>query len=119
MKIITSVMILFLLSSAFLGVCSGAAWFPEHNSAETQKIHVTLQPLENTHGSVGCSLILRQADPDNIHLNLSVVTMALFWQDANFETWLTIDYQEPEKMNSAPFTCKVPLLDRFTQGRIM
>ncbi len=90
--------VLLLLSSAFLGVCNGAVWLPEYNSGENQEISVKL--LGNN-SSAGCSIILRQADPDNIDLTLRVTTMALLWQDANFETWLTIDDQVPEKMDNS------------------
>lgn len=87
------------VSSAFLGVCNGAVWFEGYNPQEPQKIQLSMQHIENTPTSLPeVTLLLSETEPHTVNLTITVSTMALLHQTGNFETWLSIDSQEPEKL---------------------
>jgi hypothetical protein len=91
------------VSSAFLGVCSGAVWFEGYNPQDSQEIRLlnvehkipTVSPYTAT---PVCDLILSEVESQIVNLNIIVTTWALGHQTGNFETWLSIDDQEPEKL---------------------
>lgn len=103
MRTITCLIVALLVSSALFEVCSGAVWFEGYNPQEPQKIRLNMQhiekPIENTPTSLpSCNLILNGTEPQIVNLTIIVSTAALFYLDDNFETWLSIDGEEPEKL---------------------
>ena len=46
-----------------------------------------------------CSLILNETEPNQVDLTIRVHTAELNLQTQNFETWLSIDNEEPEKLD--------------------
>ncbi len=46
-----------------------------------------------------CSLIFQEVTPDCVNFTIRIVGVALFWQDENIETWLTLDNQAPVKLD--------------------
>ncbi len=103
MKIIALVMLAFLVYSTFFAACNGAVWFEGYNPQEFQEIRLNMQyiqqPPEHTPSSPPfCHLTLNETEPHTVNLTITVSTMALFRQTSNFETWLSIDSQEPEKL---------------------
>jgi hypothetical protein len=102
MRVIACLLLALFISSAFFVVCNGAVWFEGYNPQE-QKIRLNMQhieePIENTPASLPvCNLILSETEPHIVNLTIIVSTAALFYQNENFETWLIIDSQEPEKL---------------------
>jgi hypothetical protein len=56
--------------------------------------------LGASHGyPLSCSLILHEVSLDNFNLTMKIEGVALFWQDENIETWLTVDNQTSVKLN--------------------
>jgi hypothetical protein len=103
MKAITSLIVLLLISAVFLGVCNGAVWFEGGNPQEPQETRLTWQSIRKTvdyipNSPPTCYLILNGTKPHNANLTVNVSTAALFYQNENFETWLSIDSQTPEKL---------------------
>jgi hypothetical protein len=103
MRVIACLLLALFVSSAFLGVCRGAVWFEGNNPQEPQKIQLNMQhikePAENTQTSLPeVTLLLSETEPHIVNLTITVYTMALLHQTGNFETWLSIDSQEPEKI---------------------
>jgi len=100
MKIITPVMILFLLSFAFLGACSGAVLFEGYTPQEPQEIRLNMQHIENKSTPLPAVwLTLSETEPHMVNLTIIVSTAALLYQTSNFATRLSIDSQEPEKLD--------------------
>ena len=103
MRITACLLLAIILSSAFFGICNGAVWFEGHDPQEPQKTQLNMQPIEKpieniqTHLPV-CTLILSENETHIVNLTIIVSTMALFSQGGDFETWLSIDDQEPEKL---------------------
>ncbi len=57
------------------------------------------KPVDNTTTSLPvCDLILNETEPRIVNLTIIVSTGALFYQTGNFEAWLSIESQEPEKL---------------------
>jgi hypothetical protein len=103
MRVIACLLLALLVSSAFIGVCKGAVWLEGCNPQEPREIQLNMQhiekPIENTPTYLpGCYLFLSETQPNIVNLTIIVYTMALNYQDGNFETWLSIDSQEPEKL---------------------
>jgi hypothetical protein len=103
MRAIACLLLTLLVSSAFFGICNGAVWFEGY---DPQKPQETLLPnVEHRIPTVGrltalpvCDLILSEAEPHIINLTIIVSTWALAYQNENFETWLSLDSKEPEKL---------------------
>jgi hypothetical protein len=103
MRVIACLLLALFLSSAFLGVCNGAVWFEGYTSQDSQEIRLlnvehkipTVSPYTAT---PVCDLILSEVEQQIVNLNIIVTTWAMGHQTANFETWLSIDDQEPEKL---------------------
>ena len=95
-------MLALFVSPAIFGVCNGAIWFEGYNPQEPQEIRLNMQhiekPVENTTSLPVCDLILNETEPHIVNLTIIASTAALFYQTGNFETWLSIDSQEPEKL---------------------
>jgi hypothetical protein len=99
MRVIAFLLLALFVSSLFLGVCNGAVWFEGYNSQEPQKIQLNMQHIENASTSLPVvTLILNETEPHIVNLTIIVGTGALFYQTGNFETWLSIDSQDPEKI---------------------
>jgi hypothetical protein len=95
-------LLVLFVSSAWFGICNGAVWF---EGGDPQKPHETLLPVEPKIPPVGrltarpvCYLILSEAEPQIVNLTIIVTTAAWGYQNENFETWLSIDSEEPEKL---------------------
>jgi len=54
-----------------------------------------------------CHLILNETEPHIANLTIIVTTWGHFLQDENFETWLSIDSQEPEKLPVGNFSSEM------------
>ncbi len=95
-------LLVLFVSSAFFGICNGKVWFEGYDPQEPQGILLNMQhkqPLVSPYTALPiCHLILSEAEPQIVNLTIIVSTMALAYQDGNFETWLSIDDQEPEKL---------------------
>ncbi len=50
-----------------------------------------------------CSLTLSETDSNVVNLSLTVTTWIWYRQSENFSTWLSIDAQDPEKLDSDVF----------------
>ena len=99
MRVITCLLLVLFTSSAFLGVCSGTVWFEGYNPQEPQELRLKMLPIDNTSASLPtCYLHLNETQPKLFNLTIIVSTAALFYQTVNFETWLSIDSQEPQKL---------------------
>jgi hypothetical protein len=103
MRVIACLLLALFVSSAFFGICDGAVWFEGYSPQEPQKIWLNMQHKQQPAASPytalpGCHLILSEAEPQIVNLTIKVSTAALFYQTGNFETWLSIDDQEPEKL---------------------
>ncbi len=99
MRVIACLLLALVIFSAICGVCNGAVWFEGYNPQEPQNIKLNLQHSENTSASLPvCYLYLNETEPRIVNLTIIVSTAALFYQSDNFETWLSIDSQEPEKL---------------------
>ncbi|MHC3128981.1 MAG: hypothetical protein IBV52_02755 [Candidatus Bathyarchaeota archaeon] len=76
--------------------------FEGYDAQEPQEIQLNMQrkqPIVGPYTALPvCNLILSEAEPQKVTLTIKVSTAALFYQDGNFETWLSIDDQEPEKL---------------------
>jgi hypothetical protein len=103
MRVIACWLLTLFVSSAFLGVCSGAVWFEGYNPQDSQEIR--LLNVEHKIPAVSpytatpvCDLILSEVESQIVNLNIIVTTWALGHQTGNFETWLSLDDQEPEKL---------------------
>jgi hypothetical protein len=100
MRVIVCLLLALLVCSAFLGVCSGAVWFEGYNPQEPQKIHLNMKHIENTPTSLPVvTILLSETEPHIVNLTITVSTIALLHQTGNFETWLSIDSQEPENLS--------------------
>jgi hypothetical protein len=103
MRVIACLLLALFVSSTFLGVCNGAVWFEGHNPQDSQEIRLlnvehkipTISPYTAT---PVCDLILSELESQIVNLNIIVTTWAMGHQTGNFETWLSIDDQEPEKL---------------------
>jgi hypothetical protein len=95
-------LLVLFVSSVWFGICNGAVWFEGYDPQETQEILLNMQhklPVVNPRTAFPmCYLILSEAETEIANLTIIVSTMALVYQDGNFETWLSIDDQEPEKL---------------------
>jgi hypothetical protein len=103
MRVIVCLLLALFVSSAFLGVCNGAVWFEGYNPQDSQEIR--LLNVEHKIPAVSpytatpvCDLILSELESQIVNLNIIVTTWAMGHQTGNFETWLSIDDQEPEKL---------------------
>jgi hypothetical protein len=103
MRVIACLLLALFVSSTFLGVCNGVVWFEGHNPQDSQEIRLlnvehkipTISPYTAT---PVCDLILSELESQIVNLNIIVTTWAMGHQTGNFETWLSIDDQEPEKL---------------------
>jgi hypothetical protein len=86
------------VSSTFFGVCNGKVWFEGTEPQEPQEIRLNIQHIETNGTLPSCNLILSETEQDSVNLKINVSTMALFYQNGNFETWLSIDKQKSEKL---------------------
>ena len=103
MRVTACLLLALLVSSAFFGVCNGKVWFEGIDPQEPQKIRLLnvehkIPVVSPCTATPVCDLILSEAEPQIVNLTITVSTMALFYQTGNFETWLSIDDQEPEKL---------------------
>ena len=102
MKIIACLLLVLFIFSAFFGICNGEVWFEGYDPQEPQEIRLNMkhiQPIVGPYTALSvCSLILSEVKPQIVNLTIIVSTAALFYQDGNFETWLSINDQEPEKL---------------------
>lgn len=99
MKALGYLLLALFLSSGFLGVCHGAVWFEGSNPQEPQELRLNMQSIDNASGSLPvCFLYLNETQANLVNFTIFVGTMALFYQTGNFETWLSIDSQEPQKL---------------------
>jgi hypothetical protein len=100
MKAIAYLLLALFLSSVFLGICHGALWFEGSNPQEPQELRLNMQSTDNTSVSLPtCYLYLNETQPKLVNLTIVVGTAALFYQTGNFDTWLSIDSQEPQKLD--------------------
>jgi hypothetical protein len=114
MKIVIPIIIILLVSSVFLGGSNGTVQFAgQNNKVESHESSMELFLLGKTQGNVFCALNLYQSNLDNVILEINVTTMALLWQDANFETWLAIDDQALEKKDSINLHTQPSALGEF------
>jgi hypothetical protein len=90
------------VSSAWFGICNGAVWFEGYDPQEPQEIPLRVEHKIPTVGRYKarpvCYLILSEAKPQIVNLTIFVTTYGMSNQNENFETWLSIDEQEPEKL---------------------
>ena len=102
MKVIPCLLLALFLSSAFFGVCNGEVWFEGYDPQEPQEIRLNMQnkqPFVSSYTALpACTLILSEDEPQIVNLTIIVSTAALLYQDGNFESWLSIDDQELEKL---------------------
>jgi hypothetical protein len=102
MRVIACLLLALFVSSAFFGICNGEVWFEGYDPNEPQEIQLNMQhkqPIVSPYTALPkCGLILSEAEPQIVNLTIIVSTAALLYQDGNFETWLSIDDQEPEKL---------------------
>jgi hypothetical protein len=100
MKAVAYLLLALFLSSAFLGICQGAVWFEGSNPQEPQELRLNMQSVDNVSASLPtCYLYLNETQqPRMVNLTIVVGTVALFYQTGNFETWLSMDSQEPQKL---------------------
>jgi len=95
-------LLVLLVSSAFFGICSGKVWFEGYDPQETQEIRLHVEhkitPVGRYTARPVCDLILSEAKPQIVNLTIIVTTYGMSGQNENFETWLSIDDQEPEKL---------------------
>lgn len=103
MKIVSAILLFLVLSSAAIGVCDAAVWFPEHPDAENQMVKVTLPKLGNAHGDVSSRITVHESNPGTVTLTINVTTWAFFYQTGDFETWLTIDDNVSKKLECSNF----------------
>jgi len=105
MKIIAHLLLALLVFSAFFAVSNGAVWFEGYNPQEPQErvllnVEHKIPPVSPYTATPVVDLILSEPEPQNVNLNITVTTWALGHQTGNFETWLSIDSKEPEKLSS-------------------
>jgi hypothetical protein len=99
MKALVYLLLILLLSPVSLGICQGEVWFEGSNPKEPQELRLNMQSIDNASGSLPvCFLYLNETQPKLVNLTITVGTMALFYQTGNFETCLSIDSQEPQKL---------------------
>ena len=103
MRVIACLLLALFVSSAFFGICSGAVWFEGYDPQGHQEI--TLMNMDHKLPIVVpytalpvCDLILSEATPEIVNLTIIVTTWALAYQNENFETWLSLDSKDPEKL---------------------
>jgi hypothetical protein len=102
-KSLVALLLVLFVSSAWFGICNGAVWFEGSDPQGPQQI--LLHNMEHKIPTVGrltarpvCYLILSEAEPQIVNLTIIVTTAAWGYQNENFETWLSIDSEEPEKL---------------------
>lgn len=107
-----------LVSLCLILVCLTAAMISppviaQTNTAESEDpVYVLLNPTEKPATTEiklpltairgyppKCSLIFQEVTPDCVNFTIQIVGMALFWQDENIGTWITLDNQEPAKLD--------------------
>ena len=103
MRAVACLLLTLLVFSAWFGICNGAVWFEGCDPQEPQKIRLLnvqhKQPAESPFTATPvCDLILSGAESQIVNLTIIVTTYALGYQNGNFETWLSIDSKEPEKL---------------------
>ena len=102
MRAIACFLLALFLSSGFFGICKGEVWFEGYYPQEPQEIKLNMQHKQPIVGPntarPGCKLSLREMGPKKVNLAITVSTWAISYQNENFETWLSIDDQEPEKL---------------------
>ncbi len=102
MRVIACLLLALFISSASFGICNGAAWFEGYDPQQPQEIKLNMQPKQPIVSPYtalpACNLLLSETEPKFVNLTIIVSTAALLYQDENFETWLSIDEQEPEKL---------------------
>lgn len=102
MRVVACLLLALFVSSAFFGVCIGDVWFEGVDPQEPREIRLSMQrtqPIVSSYTHLpACDLILSEAESQIVNLTIRVYTAALFYQDGDFETWLSIDDQEPEKL---------------------
>jgi hypothetical protein len=100
MKVIACLLLAIFISSVLFGTCNGAVWFEGYNPQEPQELQLNMQPINNiTSASLPyCTLVLNETKSQQVNLTITVSTAALFYQTGNFETWLSIDSQESQKL---------------------
>jgi hypothetical protein len=95
-------LLVLFISSAFFGICIGVVWFEGYDPQEPQEILLYVEhkipPVGRYTARPTCYLILSEAKPQIVSLTIIVTTYGLNNQSENFETWLSIDNQEPEKL---------------------
>ena len=65
-----------------------------------QNKSTSLEPISIPHtGGYSWSLILHEANIDNVRFTLRIVGISLHYENENIETWLTVDDQTPAKLN--------------------
>ncbi|MGD6935228.1 MAG: hypothetical protein ACQCN5_13590 [Candidatus Bathyarchaeia archaeon] len=102
-KPLALLLVALFVSSAFFGACNGGTWFEGHEHGSShQVIWLYMQhklPVVSPYtGLPVVNLYLSEAQPKISTLTIVVTTWALGYQNENFETWLSIDDQEPEKL---------------------
>jgi hypothetical protein len=105
MRVIACLLLALLVSSALFGMCNGAAWFEGYSPQEKQELKLsagwsTVAPF--------CYLILSENESHTANLTIKVSTMIMFGQTENFETWLSINSQEPQKLVGILNTTHMP-----------
>jgi hypothetical protein len=102
MRVIACLLLVLLVYSAFFGICSAKVWFEGYDPQETQEIRLHVEhkipPVGRYTARPVCDLILSEAKPQIVNLTIIVTTYGMSGQNENFETWLSIDDQEPEKL---------------------
>jgi hypothetical protein len=71
---------------------------------EPQQTRISMQYIGNqsdseSHGLPGCYMNLTKTDPHSVNLTITVSTAALLYQTENFQTWLSTDANEPQKLS--------------------
>jgi hypothetical protein len=102
MRLTACLLLALLVSSAFFGICNGASWFEGIDPQEPQKIRLNMEHkipvVSPCTAKPVCNLILNETESHSVNLTISVSTWAMGYQTGTFETWLSIDSQEPEKL---------------------
>jgi hypothetical protein len=102
MRAIACLLLVLFVSLAWFGICNGAVWFEGYDPQEPQEIRLLNVehkiPVSRYTATPVCSLILSEAEPQIVSLTIVVTTWAMGYQNENFETWLSVDSKEPEKL---------------------
>lgn len=98
MRMFTAVIVFLLLSSVFFGVCQGVSRL--NNTDDNQGVWLALYSEEAKHRKInveGLDFISSRLTLYETSENV-ILTIGVLATHSNFETWLTIDDQAPEKL---------------------